>query len=189
MRLSRASRNELLTYLLDPLERAGATFVQQFVWVLVGSGTTLVVTQNYGYAFDSAFYAAVFSLLTTLLTLVVPNQPAWLDLPLRIVKTAAQSIVGTLAADRLHTLTGADWRGAVAIAIPVTLTALLKGMLALAIPATIGASLLPARLAAAPVPLDLDYRDVTYLAPDGSLLDPAQLSSPLADPRRPAVTG
>jgi hypothetical protein len=134
-----------VTYLLDPLERAANTFLQQFATVLlaVGSGG-LLYSQNWAAAANTAAFAAIASVVASAATLKVkPKSPA-VDLVLRLVRTFAASVVGTLGAEHaVHTLSGANWQGAVAIAVPVTFTALLKGLAAMSLKDTIGASLIP----------------------------------------------
>lgn len=134
-----------MNYVLDPLERAGRTFLQQFVVILLATGDAgLLVTQNWAFAADSAGFAAVVSVLTSVLTFKVQTLPAAADLALRVAKTFVQSLLGTLAASHITSVAHADWKGALAIAVPVALTALLTGLLALAQPGTNGASFLPA---------------------------------------------
>lgn len=139
-------RSWVHTYLLDPLERAVSTFVQQFVVILsVSSGATLLITQNWLMAADTAGFAAILSLLTSLLTFGIPKLPPAWDLLLRVLKTFGQSLFGSLAASVVApSVVHAPWLGALAIAVPVALTAFLKGLAALAVPQTEGASLLPA---------------------------------------------
>lgn len=120
-------------YVLDPLERAGRTFVQQFVTVLLATGAAMV-TQNWLLALDSAGFAALISVLTSVLTFAVPPQRAVVDLVLRVGKTFVQSLVGTLAASGVL-LTQADWRGAVAVALPAAFAALVSAGVPSLIPA------------------------------------------------------
>lgn len=135
----------VMAYVVDPLERAGRTFVQQFVVVLMSAGTAgLLVHQNWGLAADAAAFAAIISILTSVITFKVPALSVPYDLGLRVVKTFVQSFLGTLAASQVDSAVHADWRGALAVAVPVALTALLTGLAALGIPGTAGASLLPA---------------------------------------------
>lgn len=134
------------TYVLDPLERAGSTFVQQFVVILsVSSGVALLASQNWVVAADTAGFAAILSLLTSVLTFGIPKLPPVFDLLLRVLKTFGQSLFGSLTASVVApSVVHAPWLGALAVAVPVALAALLKGIAALALPQTQGASLLPA---------------------------------------------
>lgn len=137
-------------YVLDPAERAGRTFVQQFTVMLLATGSAgLLVHQHWLVALDSAGFAAAMSVLTSVLTFKVPALPAWADLGLRVVKTFVQSVVGTLTAANVLSVSHANWHGALAVAVPVALTALLTGLAALAVPGTSGASLLPAGIGTA----------------------------------------
>lgn len=139
-----------VAYVVDPLERAGRTFAQQFTVLLLASGSAgLMVSQNWLVAVDSAGFAAVISVLTSVLTFKVPVLPDWADLGLRVAKTFLQSFVGTVTAANVLSVSHADWKGALGIAIPVAMTALLTGIAALAVPGTNGASLLPAGLGTA----------------------------------------
>lgn len=145
------------SYVLDPLERASRTFVQQFVVILLATGSAgLLVHQNWLIAADSAAFAAVVSILTSVGTFWVTAQTPSVDLVLRVAKTFLQSFLGTLVAQNVLSVEHADWKGAVAVAIPVALTALLTGLAAMGVPGTIGASLVPAGMAVA-VDGDPDY--------------------------------
>lgn len=181
-------RRLLRAYVTDPAERAIATFVEQFVWVLIGaSSTSLMLTQNYLYAADAAGFAAAASLLTSVLTFWVKRQPPMLDLGLRVLKTFLQSVLGSMAADKAHTLSGVSWTAALALALPVAMTAGLKGAAVLALPWTAGASLLPAR----PGPTPPEPGSELVAAPPaerGDIPDPAALDYPPPAPT-PALAG
>lgn len=141
---------------VDPLERAARTFVQQFTVLLVAGGTAgLLVTQNWLLALDSAGFAAIVSVLTSVLTFKVPALSAQFDLALRVAKTFLQSFLGTLTATNVLSVSHADWKGALAVAVPVALAALVTGVAALGVPGTHGASLLPAGLGVA---VQTDYQ-------------------------------
>jgi hypothetical protein len=154
----------VVAYVVDPAERAARTFIQQFAVVMFPAGV-LAAGQHWMLALDSAGFAAIVSVLTSVLTFKVPSLPNWADLGLRVVKTFLQSFVGTLSATNVLSVSHADWKGALAVAVPVAFTALLTGISALAIPGTVGASLLPAGLGAA--------KDV----PDQGEFDPSALDS------------
>lgn len=156
-------------YVIDPLERAARTFVQQFsVLLLAAPAAGLLAQQNWLVAFDSGLFAAAVSLITSILTFRVPALSAALDLTLRVLKTGLQSFLGTLIAGQVLTISGADWRGALGVAVPVMVTAAITGLAALGIPSTNGASLLPGGTATA---LDdgspLGVHDSQDTEPDG----------------------
>lgn len=138
-------------YVLDPLERAARTFVQQFVVMLLAVGSAgMLLHQNWLISADSAGFAAIISLITSVLTFMVSPKPDIVDLVLRVLKTLVQSFFGTLVAAHVLSIQHADWKGALAIAVPVALTALLTGLAALGVPQTVGASLLPRGVANGP---------------------------------------
>ena len=113
-------------YVVDPLERAARTFVQQFVIMLpIGSGAVgLIASQSWLVALDSAGFAAIVSVLTSVLTFKVPPLPNWADVALRGVKTFLQSFIGTLTTANVLSVAHADWKGALAVAVPVAVTSL-----------------------------------------------------------------
>lgn len=151
-------------YVVDPLERAARTFVQQFTVILLAAPAAgLVVQQNWLLAADSALFAAVVSLITSILTFKVPVLGVVPDLVLRVLKTGLQSFVGTLVAGEVLDISHADWRGALGTAIPVMFTAFLTGLAAMGVPTTYGASLLPAGTAAA---VDDDVADIDSTDPN-----------------------
>jgi hypothetical protein len=133
-------------YVLDPLERAVSTFVQAFAVLLVGTGSVAVVgVQEWAKAADVAGFAAILSLITSILTFAVPELPVVWDIIWRTVKTGLQAFFGVLAADQMtHSVLHADWKAALAVAVPVALAALLKSVAALAAPWSKDASLAPA---------------------------------------------
>jgi hypothetical protein len=131
-------------YVLDPAERAASTFVQQFAVILLATGSAgLIHYQQWGAAADTAGFAALISIGTSLLTFPVPKLNAGADLVLRVLKTGGQSFVGVLVAAQVTSVVHANWKDALATAVPVALTALLKGLASLAAPWSEGASLLP----------------------------------------------
>jgi len=136
-------------YVIDPLERAVATFVQQFVVIILPAIAAFSISnadfQPWLKAADIAGYAAILSLITSILTFSVPKLPVLWDIVWRTVKTFLQSMFGVLAADQLSPGTvHAGWLMAVGVAIPVALAALVKSLAALAAPWSEGASLAPA---------------------------------------------
>ncbi len=134
----------VLTYVLDPLERAGRTFAQQFAVILLATSTGgLLITQNWLIALDSAAFAALVSILTSVLTFKVPRLTPALDLTLRVLKTFLQSFLGTITASAVLDLSHVDWQAAVAIALPVAFTAFLTGLAAFGKAGSAGASLIP----------------------------------------------
>lgn len=139
-----------MAYVVDPLERAARTFAQQFSVMLLASGSAgLLVTQSWLVAADSAGFAALVSVLTSVLTFKVPTLPDWADLALRVVKTFLQSFVGTLTAANILSVSHTDWKGALAVAVPVAMSAFVTGLAALAMAGTNGASFLPVGVGAA----------------------------------------
>jgi hypothetical protein len=132
-------------YVLDPLERAASTFVQQFATILLATGAAgLAVHQNWAAALDVSAFAFVASLLTSLLTAPVPKLNKWWDLIWRVVKTGLQSFSAVLVAGAVtDSVVHASWSAAVAAALPTMMFAFIKGLAAMAIPETDGASLLP----------------------------------------------
>lgn len=134
------------TYITDPLERAGSTFVQQMAVVLLAAGgaSVLMGKDVWLAALVVSAYAAVVSLLTTYAGLLTRWQPktTWGDFLARVVKTFVQSFAGVILGSTATTFIAADWSTAIAVAIPVTLLAVLKGLAALGAPHTEGASLL-----------------------------------------------
>lgn len=132
-------------YVLDPVERAGSTFVQTFVILLIGTGSVAVIGfQEWGHAANYAGFAALISIGTSVLTFSFPEFNPLADLVFRTIKTGFQSFMGVLIGGAVLSVTGADWKQALAVAIPVAVTALLKGLAALAVPQLRGASLIPA---------------------------------------------
>lgn len=144
---ARQRRAGWVEFLADPLERAGSSFAQQFATMLLAAGAGgILASQEWALAADSAGFAAVMSLALSygsVLARIRPLAAGW-DLVIRLVRTFASSVVGTLTAKAaVHTLTGANWQAAVAVAVPVTLAALLKGVPALGVEQTFGASFIP----------------------------------------------
>jgi uncharacterized membrane protein AbrB (regulator of aidB expression) len=189
----------LQSYVLDSLERAGSTFVQQFVVLLLATGSAgLISHQDWATAADAALFAAILSLITSVLTFTVPALPPALDLSWRVVKTFGQSFFGVLAGDQFtHSVIHADWKAALAVAVPVAMTALLKGLAAFAAPWSVGASLLPTGPAGAPsvsvaaldygplTPADPALADQTYL---GTAVVADHAEAGLAEASTPAST-
>jgi hypothetical protein len=142
-------RTWLHAYILDPLERAGSTFVEQLSVLLV---PYLVVSAGFKLAhvpwlstLDVAGFAALASLATSVLTFGIPVLPQGWDLVLRVVKTGVQSFVGVVfAAGVTPSVVHAHWTLGFATAIPTALAALVKGLASTAAPWSVGASLLPA---------------------------------------------
>lgn len=134
------------SYFLDPAERAGSTFIQHFTVVLLATGSAgFIDHQSWLLAADTAGFAAIISLLTSLITFGVPKLNPELDLALRVVKTFAQSFLGVLAASAMpqQSVVHANWSAALAVAIPTAIAAGLKGLAALPLSWSDGASLLP----------------------------------------------
>lgn len=141
-------------YLLDPLERAGSTFGQQFLVLVLPTlsvGAALHY-QDWGAAADTAGFAAILSLITSALTFGTPHLSPLRDLFWRVAKTGLQSFGGVLAADHMtHSVVHADWHAALATALGAAGMALLKGWAVGGFPGTApGASALPWRLGVQP---------------------------------------
>lgn len=140
--------SRLHAYLLDPLERALSTFVEQISVLLV---PYLVVSAGFKLAgvpwlstLDVAGFAGLASLATSILTFGVPKLPQGWDLLLRVAKTGLQSFVGVVfAAGVTPSVVHAHWTLGFATAIPTALAALVKGLASIAAPWSSGASLLP----------------------------------------------
>lgn len=132
--------------ILNLLERAASTFGQQFIILLLSTGSAgLAGYQNWAQAADVAGFAAVASLVTSLLTFAVPELSPKVDYLLRIVKTGLQSFASVIFADQVtHSLVHADWKSALSLAISTMAAAAIKGGIALAMPSLDGASLIPA---------------------------------------------
>jgi hypothetical protein len=140
----------LHAYVLDPLERALSTFVQQWTILilpalaLTGTGRLGITGSQLLAATDVSGFAFLISLAMSVATFKVPPLPVAADLIVRVLRTYVQSVVATVtAATVLPSVLHADWRTALVGAVPVAGTALLKGLASLAAPWSVGASLLP----------------------------------------------
>lgn len=135
-------------YLVDPLERAGSTFLQQLsILLLAINGGSLLVTQHWLEAADAAGFAAIIALITSYAGLIGGlnfADPA-IDLARRVVFTFAQSFAGALVASAVDpSVVDAHWKGALAVAVIAALTAALKAVAGSSKPNTIGCSWAPA---------------------------------------------
>lgn len=141
------------SYVLDPAERAVSTFVEQFTVLLIP--LLIIITDAQGHAHlglkwsdvlgvvDIATFAALVSIVTSLVTFPVPKLSVYWDLVLRVVKTYLQSFLGAItAAAIVPSVLHLDWKVALLAGIPVAGAALLKGLAAIAAPWSDGASLL-----------------------------------------------
>lgn len=135
-------------YVLDPLERAVSTFVQQFgvllipLLVLVNGHLGVRWSQVLGVV-DMATFAALISIVTSILSFGIPKLSVYWDLVLRVLKTYLQSFLGAITvAAVVPSVIHLDWKVALLAGVPVALTALLKGLAAIAAPWSDGASLL-----------------------------------------------
>lgn len=146
-------------YLIDPFERAGSTFAQQFALFLLAAGGSLLVSQNFLAAADSAVFAAIIALITSyVLILTGLKVTGWFDVGRRVLLTFGQSLGGTLAADNVtHSVVHAGWTGALAIAVNVAGVAFLKSLVGLSLPHTIGGSVVSGTFAQGISTADLDY--------------------------------
>lgn len=124
------------SYVVDPLERAASTFVQQFVLMLLPAAAVMVAfnASQWEAAADAAGFAAIASLVTSVLTFWVPPQTALVDLVLRTVKTFLQSFAGSMAASQVTSVVHFDWQVAASLALAVASAAFLKGLAAMAAP-------------------------------------------------------
>jgi hypothetical protein len=169
---------------LNLAERAGTTFAEQFITVMLGTGAvSLVASPHWTVAGDRAGFAALVSIGTSLLTFGVPKLPAGIDAILRVLKTGLQVFLGDLiASSATPSLVHADWRHALAAGVVVMGPAALKVIGALGISTTDGAALIPHSLSATAItpdqlnyvlPTQLDYPTPdTQTAPPGAV-DPA----------------
>jgi hypothetical protein len=139
-------------YLVDPFERAGSTFAQQFGMFLLAAGGSLLASQKFLAAADSAAFAAVIALITSYVLLLTGIKvTGWFDVLRRVVMTFGQSLGGTLAANTVtHSVVHAGWTAALAIAVNVAGVAFLKSLVGLALPNSVGGSVAPI----APLPVD-----------------------------------
>lgn len=135
-------------FAVDALERAGATFVQTLVVVLFAAGVSVLGNPDWLAALLAGAIAAAVSVLTSLASVRLPVLAPLPELGMRVGKTFLQSFVGALSvAGYIHV----NWAGALAVALPVALLALVKGLTAMSVPGTAsGASLLPAAPGSAP---------------------------------------
>lgn len=149
----------LMTYVVDPLDRAARTFLQQFVAILtLGGSGALLAHQSWAPALDSAAFAAAVTVITTYATLKLTINNPLLDHLVRVGKTFLQSMGGTLAASQVFSLTHADWKGAIAVAIPVAISAFATGK----------ASFLPAGFGAAKAVAGQEEVDPALVAAPGA---------------------
>jgi hypothetical protein len=132
------------------VEKLGWTFAQQFaITLLAFMGASSAAHQPWLAALDASLFAAATSVITSALTALAKIHLTGLaDVALRGVLTFGQSFVGTLVAGQFHSVLHADWKAALVVAVPVTLTAVIKGIAALGLPQTISASTVPLKLAA-----------------------------------------
>jgi hypothetical protein len=128
-------------YVLDPLERAGSTFVQQFAVVLLATGSGgLLLQQNWQVAGLTALFAAALSIIMWAAQLPLGVLPGKLDLIARVVKTFLASFGATLIASGATDVVHASWQAAAAIGFTAAMTALIKGLIAFNKPGTITAA-------------------------------------------------
>lgn len=135
-------------YLIDPLERAGSTFLQNLSIVLLATGgMSLLARASWLLAADTAGFAGIIALLTSYAGLIGGlnfADPA-IDLARRVILTFVQSFAGALIASALDpTLVDAHWKGSAAVALIAALTAALKAVSGASKPNTIGCSWAPA---------------------------------------------
>lgn len=124
-------------------EKVAWTFGQQFIIVFLAGGTvSIYASARWLAAADTAAAAAVVCLITSGVTLALGlHTTGWADVARRGVLTFIQSVGGSLFVHEVApSVIHADWKGALAVAVPVTLLAIGKAVLALRNPGTIAAS-------------------------------------------------
>ena len=115
----------------DLFERAAWTTAQQFLAVLLTTTTAARVGElPWKLALGTGLGAGLISLLTTFgqRALKWTNLGFWPDLGLRMAKTFAASLVGTVGADVFNVFE-LDWASAANVAVVATVIALGKGVL------------------------------------------------------------
>lgn len=122
-------------YAVDPLERAGSTFVQQFVvlalpYVVIGRALNVPWLA----LLSVAGFAGIISVLTSVLSFPIPKLSAGVDFVLRVAKTFLQSFLGVLVASHVTNVVHAPWQQSLLTAFPVAFLAFLKGLAAFAAP-------------------------------------------------------
>ncbi len=126
-------------------EKVAWTFAYQFVAVLFTVGTAnLYAKQQWLAAADSAGYAALVALVTSIVTITASLKlAARFDALWRIVLTFGQSFAGSLLAGATTSFIHVPWLGALGVAVAATVPCVLKVLASLANPSTIGASVVP----------------------------------------------
>ena len=118
----------------DFLERAGWSAGEQFAAVLLTTSTaTTIAGLPWAAALVTAVGAAIVSVLTTLVEYAAkPLRRAnyWTELALRLVKTFAASLLGSMGAQAAFDFLHFNWIAALNLAAVATLGALAKGLLA-----------------------------------------------------------
>jgi hypothetical protein len=136
-------------YFVDPAERAGKSFIQEFGVLLlpllmVGGKYANFISLPWLSILLSSLGAAVVSIFLSIVTSPVPKLSPYADFAVRLIRTFVGSLVGTLGASLVADgIVHAPWQSALGVAIDVTLAAAVTGIAALALPGTDGASLLP----------------------------------------------
>lgn len=126
----------------DALERAISTFAETLAVMLFSTKAPVISDPPWKAAVLAALIAAGISILTTLASAPFPEiTNKWLDLLVRAVKTFVQAFVAALLVTDYVTV---NWQGAAAVAFPVAMLSLLKGLIAINVPGTVpGAGLVP----------------------------------------------
>lgn len=144
-----APPSRLYTYVLDPLEKAGSTFAEQFaVYLLpllvVVNGKIAITGSQLLAVTDTSAFAALVSLITTVLTFALVIKSPWVDLAWRVGKTYLQSFVALITtAEFVPSVLHINWPVALLGAVPVAGAALVKGILGLISPWSQLAGLVP----------------------------------------------
>jgi hypothetical protein len=115
------------------LERAGWSAGEQFAAVLTTSTVATIAGLPWAAALTTAAGAAIISLLTTTVEYTAAplrNANYWTELVLRLVKTFASSLLGSMGAVAAFNFLTFGWVAALNLAAVATLGALGKGLLA-----------------------------------------------------------
>jgi Putative lactococcus lactis phage r1t holin len=133
----------------DAGEKAISTFAQMLVVMLFSTKAPVISDPPWKAAVIAALIAGGISVLTSLASAPFPEASnKWVDLLVRTVKTFLQSFVAALL---VTDYVNVNWQGAAAVALPVALLSLLKGLIAFGVPGTVpGAGLVPATAEPAP---------------------------------------
>lgn len=141
----------IVKWIVDPVERAASTALEQIAAIivplgLVGGTLHVFVGTVWLNALDMAGFAFLLSLVTSYGTGFVPKLTTRWDFIWRLVKTYLQSFGGSMIASNVTSIVHFGWAYAATLAFTVTLGAAVKGGIAMSLPSTSGASLVPLSL-------------------------------------------